>query len=541
MGQPTTFAVATTNTDYSVSTDKAAAGCVRTNATTVTCTPTAAGEYVVTVTATADKNKTKTATLVVNEVIITISPETTTIKAGETATLTLSSGSAEVNWPTAVAGGTLTPSADGKSATFTSNTPDTYTITVTAKANTGITKDATVTVEPLEPTISIVKSGEEDAIAVLNVEKKKTVQLEAKPLIPTGQPTDQTPAWAVVEGDCGTLSDETGLSVVFTATTPGSCVVTATIKNLKGESIIANVAVTVTALEEVKTVTLPGDVTLAMHLVEAGSYLMGCTKNETIGTYTLRDIECPATDVLPITLTEDFYIGKTEVSQAQWNAVWDTAGKSPHANYFPRPGQQADDSLPVEQIFYAEAIEFIEILNSDPQYKVPGLKWDLPTEAQWEWAARGGVKSKTDGVTYFSGSYTGNGSHVPNTVAWYTDNSGTKTNPVGTVKIDGEKADNELGLYDMSGNVQEWVKDYWHATHAGANADGSAWSEPDATNTNVKRGGTYRDLGYETAVWLRARGAHTTRGRDNGFRLALVPDPDYIPDAVATSWNNITK
>mgnify|MGYP001804168081 CR=1 FL=1 len=156
-----------------------------------------------------------------------------------------------------------------------------------------------------------------------------------------------------------------------------------------------------------------------MVFVKGGTFNMGSNDG--------RDIEKPLHEVQ----VGDFYIGKYEVTQAQWRRIM---GNSPSSF------NNCDD-CPIESVSWNDIQRFLKKLR-----KQTGQKYRLPTEAEWEYAARGGNKSK--GFTYA-------GSNALADVAWYDSNSGNKTQPVG------QKAPNELGIYDMSGNVWEWCTDWY--------------------------------------------------------------------------------
>ncbi|MBR4935649.1 MAG: formylglycine-generating enzyme family protein [Bacteroidaceae bacterium] len=158
-----------------------------------------------------------------------------------------------------------------------------------------------------------------------------------------------------------------------------------------------------------------------MVYVEGGTFTMGATAEQGSDAY---DNEKPTHQVT----LKGFYIGKYEVTQAEWKAVMGT-----------NPSYNKGDNLPVENVSWFDCQEFIRKLN-----ELTGKNFRLPTEAEWEYAARGGRRSS--GAKYA-------GDNDIDNVAWYDCNSNYIIYPVGT------KRPNELGLYDMSGNVFEWCKD----------------------------------------------------------------------------------
>ena len=176
------------------------------------------------------------------------------------------------------------------------------------------------------------------------------------------------------------------------------------------------------------TISIPvkNGITIDMVKVEAGTFMMGATSE-------MKKPYSSEKPVHQVTLTNDYYMGKYEVTQALWKAVMDS-----NPSYF------KGDNLPVEKVSWNDCQEFISKLNN-----LTGRKFRLPTEAEWEYAARGGKKSH---------GYQYSGSSNISDVAWYSGNSGSKTHPVGT------KQANELGIYDMSGNVNEWCQD-WHDSY----------------------------------------------------------------------------
>ncbi len=188
----------------------------------------------------------------------------------------------------------------------------------------------------------------------------------------------------------------------------------------------------------------------------------------------------------------DFYIGATEVTQAQWEAIMGN-----------NPSHFKGDNLPVEQVSWDDIQWFLKKLNlqTDQTYR-------LPTEAEWEYAARGGVQSSNVSYQYA-------GSNTLGDLAWYDDNSGKKTHPVA------QKKPNALGLYDMSGNVWEWCNDYYDADYY----QNSAKKNPQGASSGdyrVLRGGDWYGNAQGCRVALRVRRDPDHRVSGLGFRLVRV-------------------
>ena len=162
------------------------------------------------------------------------------------------------------------------------------------------------------------------------------------------------------------------------------------------------------------------------------------------------------------------------------------------------PSYFEGDALPVEQVAWNDCQEFIRKLNQKT-----GKNFRLPTEAEWEYAARGGKKS--NGYKYA-------GSNDIGSVAWYTNNSDSKTHPVKG------KSPNELGLYDMSGNVWEWCSDWYGSYSSGSQTNPQG---PSSGSLRVLRGGSWRSNAGYCRVSYRYFGGPGNRYFDSGFRLAL--------------------
>ena len=232
---------------------------------------------------------------------------------------------------------------------------------------------------------------------------------------------------------------------------------------------------------QTQTFTVNG-VSFEMIAVKGGTFTMGATSEQGSDAY---DSEKPTHSVT----LNDYYIGKFEVTQELWEAVMGS-----------NPSWFNGSNLPVEQVSWNDCQEFITKLNG-----LTGKNFRLPTEAEWEYAARGGNRS---------GGYKYSGGNNINDVAWYDDNSGFKTHAVGT------KSPNELGIYDMSGNVLEWCQDWYGSYGSGSQTNPQGAS---SGSDRVIRGGCWLNDARFCRVSYRSNGTPSDRGRSLGFRVVLIP------------------
>ena len=229
-------------------------------------------------------------------------------------------------------------------------------------------------------------------------------------------------------------------------------------------------------MDNAQTFTVNG-VAFKMIKVEGGTFPMGATPEQG------NDADADESPTHPVTLNT-YYIGETEVTQALWTAVM---GSNP--SYF------QGDSLPVERVSWNEVQEFITKLN-----QLTGKQFRLPTEAEWEFAARGGKQSH---------GYKYSGNSFPAAVAIYKE---PKTNTVGS------KSPNELGLYDMSGNVFEWCSDWYGNYESGIQANPQG---PSSGTYRVLRGGCWDSEVKTCRVSYRYNSEPDKRSNSIGFRLVF--------------------
>ena len=212
-----------------------------------------------------------------------------------------------------------------------------------------------------------------------------------------------------------------------------------------------------------------------------------------------------------VTISQPFYIGKYEVTQAQWQSVMGN-----------NPSGFKGDNLPVEQVSWNDAQEFIQRLNQIND----GYTYRLPTEAEWEYACRAGTTDNYAGNLDSMAWYGNNsGQHFLDAAAIERDNmvtynerltdNGNQTHPVGT------KRPNAFGLYDMHGNVNEWCQDWYYANYY-SSSQGTDPQGPTNGQDRVLRGGSWAGI----AAWLRSasRSSFTPVSRSplTGFRVVAV-------------------
>ena len=251
-----------------------------------------------------------------------------------------------------------------------------------------------------------------------------------------------------------------------------------------------------------ETITVNG-VSFKMVAVEGGTFTMGATSEQGSDAYS---DESPTHSV---TLS-DFAIGETEVTQELWKAVMDS-----------NPSIFSGTNLPVETVSWYDCQTFISKLNN-----LTGKNFRLPTEAEWEYAARGGNKSK--GYKYA-------GSNTLGDVAWYYGNSSSKTHSVK------QKQANELGLYDMSGNVWEWCQDWYgsYSSSAQTNPTGST-----SGSYRVLRGGSWISDARDCRVSSRGNTTPTNTYNFLGLRLALGAAIELevaLPTVTTSAVSQITE
>jgi len=425
-----------------------------------------------------------------DDVYLNISPTSLSFDASasyRTISIDTNSGysySSDVSWLS------ITRSSDGK------------TLSVYASANTGTSSryaTITITAASSSRTVSVTQSGNSGAeIPSLSVSptslsfaaasSSQTLSVSSNGIYSYSS----SASWLTVTQS----SDKTTLTVSASANT-GTSARTATITLTLG-SLTETISVTQQAAantsDDDRTFTVTGNgktVTFTMKKVEGGTFQMGSTYGDS-----------DETPVHSVTLTKDYYMCETEVTQALWFAVMGYSPTSGGSQWSSSYG--LGDEYPAYRISYEDCQSFLTALNSKLSSQLgSGEQFRFPTEAEWEFAAKGGNKSQ---------GYTYSGSNNLGDVAWYYDNSGSTTHQVKT------KSPNELGLYDMSGNVWEWCYDWNDSYSSSAQTDPTG---PTSGSYRVKRGGGWSSFGLVCRVAYRRGNSPSNRDDYLGFRLAL--------------------
>jgi formylglycine-generating enzyme required for sulfatase activity len=215
-----------------------------------------------------------------------------------------------------------------------------------------------------------------------------------------------------------------------------------------------------------------------MVMIPAGSFEMGSAEHKS--EQSVHRVNLPS-----------FLLGRTEVTQGQWLAVMGSN---------PSDFKQCGADCPVENISWNDAQEFARKLSAKT-----GKNYRLPSESEWEYAARAGSSSKWS----FGDDESQLGAH-----AWFRTNSGANTHPVA------QKRPNPFGLFDMHGNAWEWVQDTWHENYQGAPADGSAWVSGGDQARRVLHGGAWNNYPGDLRSAIRDHRAPVFRSNSTGLRIA---------------------
>jgi formylglycine-generating enzyme required for sulfatase activity len=442
---------------------------------TITVTATGMGAGYTTTTRTASMTVTVT-----SPVTVSVSPQNLTLNPGASATLAvqITGGNPTPTLASCTSGSAAvaTAAVSGSNCTVTAVNPGNTTVTATTSA--GQAASAALQVVALPSALGALTVA--PATASLDVGQSVLLVPNANPAAPS-----VTVVYTFTSSDNARAT--VNAAGVVTAVAPGTAVitVTATGSGTGYTPTTRTFGVAITVRPPLQPALGVGFGPEQFALIPAGSFQMGSTNG-------FSD-ERP---VRTVTISRAFLLQKTEVTQAQWRQVMQGTGLE-NPSFFTACG----DTCPVEQVSWNEIIQqFLTRLNQQD----PGKGYRLPTEAEWEYAARAGT----------TGDYGGNG--VLNDMGWWSGNSGGRTRPVA------QKLANAFGLYDMHGNVYEWVQDWYSATYysTGPNVDPPG---PTTGSFRVLRGGSWVNTAIFARSAYRNSGTPSTRDSDVGFRLARTP------------------
>jgi len=232
------------------------------------------------------------------------------------------------------------------------------------------------------------------------------------------------------------------------------------------------------------TETITNSIGMELVLIPAGSFRMGGDKK-------LEQAEDHETPRHIVKISKTFYMGKYEVTQSQWSEIMNN-----------NPSEFKDDIRPVERVSWNDVQEFIQKLNN----KEETIKYSLPTEAEWEYAAR----ADTESTYCFSGDI-----KILSQYAWYRKNSAGKTHPIGQLKP------NAWGLYDVHGNVHEWCQDWFDRNYYSQSPSNSPLG-PSSGLAKVSRGGDWGSEDWYCRCASRSLSSPNRRSNRLGFRLVSM-------------------
>jgi formylglycine-generating enzyme required for sulfatase activity len=253
---------------------------------------------------------------------------------------------------------------------------------------------------------------------------------------------------------------------------------------------------------------LPNDQSIDMIHIPAGSFVMGSPKTE-------AGHEPDEVPVHQVTFNYNYYIGKTEITQAQWLSLM---GNWPDSTDQPSTEEGLGDDYPAYYVSWEDCQRFLLALNQHTESTNQHItRFRLPSEAEWEYACRAGTITRF----YFGDSLTGINGQIAEDFMWYKGNN----SPAGTKPV-GQKLHNSWGLFDMHGNVWEWCQDWYHSSYEGAPTDGSAWEDPPGIY-RILHGGDWDN----EAKTCRSANRNDHRGpgdrsADLGFRIVATANND---------------
>ncbi len=386
--------------------------------------------------------------------------------------------------------GSVTPPSGTKTITFTAtdNQGATESATATINVNTGSNSSPSVT----SPSVSGTLTQSQSATVTVSCtasDTDGTVNSVVADLSSIGGSSTQ----ALIHSSGNSWS----WSGSVTPSSSGTKTITFSASDDKGNTGTGSATINVgSGGSDTITIDCGGEVQMTLIKIPAGTFQMGTNSTD----YDWLSVSRP---VHQVTISQAFYMGKYEVTQAQYQALIGT-----------NPSNSKDPNKPVERVSWNDAVAFCQALATKSGYNIR-----LPSEAEWEYACKAD-KGNVDTKYYFGDDETQLGKY-----AWYADNSQSTTHAVGT------RTPNSFGLYDMSGNVWEWCQDFWHDDYTGAPSDGAAWITGGDQSFRITRGGSSSGDSNDCRSSNRDGYWPTPTYGNVGFRVVSSQNKDY-PNAV---------